>query len=117
MSSIDKDKKQQDWLDGWILAGGSLVVLALGVLLFLWNKLPPEVPWLYSLPWGEQQLVSKVWFGAGLGGVMIILGLCGWFSRTLSKEDARAGVLLSRGGFMLTVIYLLSFFQVLRLMI
>jgi hypothetical protein len=103
--------------NGWIFAGGVLTFFALGVFVWLFKRLPPEVPWLYSLPWGEQQLVSKVWFGASLGGVLLALGACAWFCKILSKEDVRAGVMLARGGFFLTVIYLLSFFQVLRLMI
>ncbi|MBU1256673.1 hypothetical protein KKA49_03235, partial [Patescibacteria group bacterium] len=77
--SIDREK-QNSW-QGWIVAGGNLVFLALGVFIWLFKKLPPEMPWLYSLPWGEQQLVGKVWFGAGLGGVLIVLGVCGWFSK------------------------------------
>jgi len=37
-----------------------LMVLAIGVfsLLFFWHKLPREVPFFYSLPWGEEQLTS-----------------------------------------------------------
>jgi hypothetical protein len=114
---MDQDKKKNSWGNGWIMSGGGLVFLALGALAWTWNRLPPEIPLLYSLPWGEQQLVSKVWFGVGLGGAAVVLGVCGWFSKILSKEDVRAGVLISRGGFILVVIYLLSFFQVLRLMI
>ena len=101
----------------WIV-GGYLMVLAAGLMLgIIWKKLPPEIPWLFSMPWGEQQLVDKVWFGAGLGGVLLALGVCAFLAKVLSKEDVRAGVMLSRGGFILAVIYLLSFFQVLRLMI
>ena len=111
------ESEKQKVLNGWITAGGGLVLIAFGTLAWIWGRLPPEVPWLYSLPWGEQQLVSKVWFGIGLGGVLAALGACAWLTKILSKEDARAGVLLSRGGFILTVIYLLSFIQVLRLMI
>ena len=113
---MDTNKKQRG-VNGWIAAGVGLVVLALGIFGWLYNRLPPEMPWLYSLPWGEQQLVDKVWFGAGLGGVLLALGVCAFLAKVLSKEDVRAGVMLSRGGFILAVIYLLSFFQVLRLMI
>jgi len=113
---MNTDEKQKT-SNGWIIAGVGLVFFALGILAWFWKKLPPEVPWLYSLPWGEQQLISKTWFGAGLGGLLVALGLCAWLAKILSKEDTRAGVLLLRGGFALVVIYLLSFFQVLRLMI
>lgn len=103
--------------NGWIVAGMNLVILTLGVFVWLFKKLPPEVPWLYSLPWGEQQLVNKAWFGLSLVVVFLALGGCAYFAKRLSNEDVRAGAVLARGGFFLTIIYLLSFFQVLRLMI
>lgn len=34
-------------------------VVATGILLFFWTKLPPEMPWLFSEPWGEPWLVKK----------------------------------------------------------
>jgi len=113
---MDTNEKKKT-LNGWIAAATGLVIVSFGILAWIFNKLPPEVPWLYSLPWGEQQLISKYWFGAGLGGVLLALGLCAWLSNRLVKEDERASVMISRGGFFLTVLYLLSFFQVLRLMI
>ena len=118
MQNKDMDSKEKKKvLNGWIIAGVNLVIMALGVFAWVYKKLPPEVPWLYSLPWGEQQLIAKTWFGAGLGGVLVVLGIFSWMAKILAKEDVRAGVLLSRGGFLLAVVYLLSFFQVLRLMI
>lgn len=113
---MEKDKSEKS-VRGWIVSGGVLVVLSLGVFVWFFKVLPPEIPWLYSLPWGEQQLINKSSFGASLGAPLIGLIMCAWGAKKLSKEDARASVMLARGGFFLTVIYLLSFFQVLRLMI
>jgi len=110
-------EKKQTTTNGWIVAAGSMVVVALSIFAWFFKKLPPEIPWLYSLPWGEQRLINKVWFGLGLGGVLLALGGCAFLSKLISKEDIRASVMVSRGGFFLTVLYLLSFFQVLRLMI
>jgi len=31
------------------------------VLVWFWHKLPPQVPLLYSRPWGEEQLVPKLY--------------------------------------------------------
>lgn len=45
---------------GWIL------------LLFAWNKLPPEIPWFYSLPWGEEQLASKFNLALIFGGITVV---------------------------------------------
>lgn len=49
-------------------------IFALGwiFLLYAWNKLPPEIPWFYSLPWGEDQLMSKLNLVLVFGGITIV---------------------------------------------
>ena len=91
MQSKDMDKKGgRRSLNGWIVAGVNLVIIALGIFAWVYKKLPPEVPWLYSLPCGEQQLITKTWFGVGLSGILVVLGIFSWMAKILSKEDARA---------------------------
>lgn len=36
------------------------LIVQLAILVFFWDKLPPQVPLLYSRPWGEEQLISPV---------------------------------------------------------
>jgi hypothetical protein len=36
----------------------SFLIAQLGLILFFWKKLPPEVPLFYSRPWGKEQLVN-----------------------------------------------------------
>jgi hypothetical protein len=40
----------------------SLVALALSliILVLFWRNLPPEIPFFFSLPWGEEQLTSPL---------------------------------------------------------
>lgn len=33
-------------------------IVCIGVLLIFWGHLPPQVPLLYTLPWGQDQLVN-----------------------------------------------------------
>jgi len=55
-------------------------------LVFFWGKLPPEVPLLYSKPWGEEQLVKKpfILFLPGLATIftLINLRLASYFFKT-----------------------------------
>ena len=36
-----------------------LIIVSWLALIFFWRKLPPQVPVVYSRPWGEEQLLSK----------------------------------------------------------
>lgn len=50
------------------LVGGAMIGL-------LWSKLPPELPWFYSLPWGRARLIEKMWLlpvWGGLGGLFVV---------------------------------------------
>jgi len=48
-------------------------VIGLGLIAVYWKALPPEVPLLYSRPWGQDQLVSPYFlmysFGINLFGI------------------------------------------------
>lgn len=51
-------------------------VAGVGLLAVFWQKIPPEVPLLYSRPWGTEQLVSPLllWLlpisGLVVGGII-----------------------------------------------
>ena len=53
------------------------------ILFFFWRKLPPQVPLLYSRPWGEYQLMAKAWLallpGISTGLTIINLRLASLF--------------------------------------
>jgi len=39
----------------------ALFVLSVGLLIWKWRALPPQVPIWYSRPWGASQLASPFW--------------------------------------------------------
>lgn len=46
-------------ISGWLISSVGILFL-FGVFLTLkWSYLPPKIPWFYSLPWGEDQLMMK----------------------------------------------------------
>ncbi len=72
-----------DWFNDKGVMSGVLVglgcwLVAVILLAVNWQRLPPEMPWFFSMPWGEQQLIGKAWLGMmviAFGGLMIVNGL------------------------------------------
>lgn len=102
----------------WIFILEIALIFSGGVFLFaFWTKLPPQLPWLYSLPWGEGQLIPKLWFGAGIL-VLAIVSLANYFiCLMLEKKDHVVGLVVAGGSLLLIVMYLASVFRVLSIMI
>jgi hypothetical protein len=70
------------------------IVTSLFVLLFSWFRLPPEVPLFYSLPWGEEQLVSPffLWFLPGSSSALIFFNFA--FASYFSDDKLLTRVLM-----------------------
>lgn len=101
--------------------GVKLVMIALGVvwllsamlLLVFWKKLPPELPWFYSLPWGEEQLISKEGMAIVIGGLGGVIGLDIFLANRLNEEDEFLAKMLLWGALATTGLALLSWIKVL----
>lgn len=105
-------------IDSW-LVGLSGVLLAVGgvILLVVWNRLPPQMPWLYSMPWGEAQLIPKALFGLGLP-IVAVIDLGNWMIATKLRRTEIVAARVAEGiTLLLTVIYLASFLRVISIMI
>lgn len=102
----------------WFFISELLLILSGGMtLLFFWIKLPPQLPWFYSLPWGENQLISKRWFGFGLV-VLALVALVNYaIARHLDKKDVVVALVMEGATLLLTGLFLASFFRVLSIMI
>ncbi|MGB9911464.1 MAG: hypothetical protein ACPLKP_02555 [Microgenomates group bacterium] len=37
-----------------------IIFLQLGIIIFSWQNLPPQIPLFYSLPWGKERLSSSL---------------------------------------------------------
>jgi len=58
-----------------------------GVLALFWNKLPPQLPWLYSFPTGDKQLINKIWFAWIFSGTAVVLFLSRLIANWAGKDD------------------------------
>lgn len=102
----------------WLFIGELSLILAGGaMLLIFWTKLPPQLPWFYSLPWGENQLIPKLWFGFGLMTLALITIVNYAIARKLDKKDKVVAMVMEGATALLTGLYLASFFRVLSIMI
>lgn len=102
----------------WLFVGELALTLAGGAsLLFFWTKLPPQLPWFYSLPWGENQLIPKIWFGIGLAALALIVLVNYLIARKLGKKDKVVAMVIESATALLAGLYLASFFRVLSIMI
>lgn len=112
----EKKEKKNEEVMVWI--GSYFLVLLGGLsLLVLWQKLPPELPWLYSLPWGEQQLIKKESMAGGMMGLGVVVMFSNLVARWAGKTDKGAGKIVGRISIILVLLFLLSWHRVLRLML
>lgn len=92
--------------------GAVLILLMGGTLAWLWNKLPPELPWLYSMPWGDEQLIQKEWFAGMLGGLLVFFIVTRFVSDWVGEKDEVTKNAILFGGLTVVIMYFLSFIRV-----
>jgi hypothetical protein len=88
----------------WI--GIVLIGLMLGVMAIFWKTLPPQLPWFYSLPSGDGQLINKmllVWILGGVGGFLVATRLIAYWA---GKNDTTVQTTVMIGG--VTAVFLLA---------
>jgi len=111
---VDKLSEQLSlWI--WRLTAAQAII-GLGVLALFWRHLPPRVPLLYTLPWGQDQLVNPyfLWliptFTTLLGVISNLIGV-----RILADKLLRS---LFFGTILITeIILLLSLVRIIFLII
>ena len=92
-----------------------MILIMGGVLALFWNKLPPQLPWLYSFPFGEKQLIEKtlfIWIFAGMEGVLFITRL---IANWAGKDDTTVQNTIMIGIFVAVALMAASFFQIMAI--
>ena len=62
------------------------VVVGTGLLAIYWRSLPPEVPLLYSRPWGQDQLVSPIFLIIPPIFSILVGIVLGWLANQSGEE-------------------------------
>ncbi len=109
-------KKEGSNVEGVVVGVAAWLISGL-LLLINWRALPPEVPLLYSLPTGEQQLISKPWLLVVFGG----FGLLMWGNIMLSWLSVKNEELLKKyliwGGAVAEVLWLLTLLKLMEIIL
>jgi hypothetical protein len=103
----------------YYLFGTAAAAVVVSGVYFLFNlaKLPPELPWFYSLPWGEAILVNKYWFGGGVIALLLLIGINFLVAKRYERTDKVVATVVAAATLLLTALYLASFFRVLAIML
>ena len=92
-----------------------MIVIMGGVLAIFWNKLPPQLPWLYSFPFGEKQLINKMWFAgifAGTGGLLLVTRV---IANWAGKDDVTVQNTVMIGVTTAVILMAASFFRIMTI--
>lgn len=97
---------------GFVALGLSFLVLA-----FMWRRLPPEVPLLYSRPYGESQLISVwgLWLLPGFS-FMVEMGSIRGAGAVIERDKLLAQI-LSFVGALVCLMTLVSLVKIILLVI
>lgn len=97
----------------WI---GVLVVFLMGgVMVLFWKRLPPQLPWFYSFPSGEKQLINKTWFFLIFAGMEVVLFLARIVANWAGKDDDTVRNTVMIGVFTVVVLMAASFYRVMMI--
>jgi hypothetical protein len=101
---------------GIIIAGYVLVACSLALIFWNWSSLPPELPWFYSLPWGEGQLIKKLYLVfVFLSELMVWMGMHFWSLKSKGDDNellisVLLGVSVSFGIVMISELKIMAIF-------
>ena len=99
------------------MAGEAIILIEGLVLAWFWRVLPPQIPWFYSLPSGELQLVSKLMLVIILAGSAASLLLTRVVAKWASVEDSPVEITIMTGGLVAIVLVAAGFFRVVQIIV
>lgn len=92
-----------------------MVLLMIGVMALFWNRLPPQMPWFYSFPTGEKQLIPKFWFFFIFGGIEVVLFLSRIVASWAGKDDDTVRNMIMVGVLVAVLLMMASFTRIMMI--
>jgi hypothetical protein len=93
----------------FLLSGSPIVFLLVN-----FNKIPPMVPWFYSLPWGEERLIQKEWM-IGFFGAVVGLTAVNLLVSRLFANDLIARRLVLTAGVVMNLLWMITFVEIMKI--
>lgn len=94
-----------------------LLVTQILVVLLFWRMLPPEVPLIYSRPWGKEQLISPIGLFLLPCFSFIVFLLNFALIKFISKEEKLLQQILASSTTVFNLLCLITLIQIIRLVI
>lgn len=91
--------------------------VGVGILLFFWGDLPPEMPWLFSEPWGEPWLVSKEIVLIAVLSFLLIISVNAILGKTLYKKELLLTRFLMWGASAVTFLLMIDVIKIVEMVI
>ena len=83
-------------------------LMIIGLLLFVWTRLPPQLPLYYSRPWGTEQIGTPWHLAAVVGASLLLFFINTTIAALLYRHDHFLGRLLFLGACFLVITSLYS---------
>jgi len=96
-----------------VTAGG---VVGVGLVAMYWRSLPPEVPLLYSRPWGQDQLVSPYFLIIAPVFSTTVGVLLGWVANK-SGEEKLLPIIILVSSMVVQIITILGLVRIVMLVV
>jgi len=118
MKYIDKLKEEYalfiadraNWLTFRITI--TMIIIVFFAMLFLWRRLPPELPLYYSLPWGKEQIVSPLALAGVLGLSTILFAINNFFAILTWRKNGFFSRIFSLGGTSIVVLTIITMIKI-----
>ncbi len=95
--------------------GFALHLVIIGLLLFVWTRLPPLVPLYYSRPWGTEQIGTPLQLALVVGASLFLFFVNTTAAAQLYQHDHFLGRLLFWGACFLVLVLMYSIVSIVLL--
>lgn len=116
---ISKDELRlifQDKFFSWtIKISLFLIILQTAILFFFWKRIPPEVPFFYSRPWGEEQIAGKEFLFVAPFCLLVFTLVNMWLVGIFFQKEKLLGRIFVFTHILIDFLFTVSFFKILSL--